>query len=89
MDEAIDLLLSARAANPRMWITYPHLAGALGLRGDLDNARDILAASIKLKPEVDSLARYCAGVPMGNARYWALRERTVNVGLRRAGIPDE
>jgi len=26
---------------------------------------------------------------MGNARYWALREKTVNVGLRRAGIPDE
>jgi len=59
------------------------------LRGDLDDARDILAASIKLKPEVDSLARYRSGVPMGNARYWALREKTVIVGLRRAGIPDE
>jgi TolB-like protein/class 3 adenylate cyclase/Tfp pilus assembly protein PilF len=56
-DEAIDLLRKARAANPRIWYHHLWLAGALGLRGDLDEARAALAEGIKLKPEANSLAR--------------------------------
>jgi adenylate cyclase len=89
VDEAIELLKKGRAANPRRYFAHLWLAGALGLRGDLDEARAALAESIKLKPKVNSLARYRAEVPSGNPRYWALREKTVNIGLRRAGFPDE
>jgi adenylate cyclase len=89
VDQAIDILRRARAANPRWWAIPHWLAGALGLKGELDEARAALAESIRLKPEVNSLAQLRAEVPMGSPRYWALREETVNVGLRSAGFPDE
>jgi Flp pilus assembly protein TadD len=89
-DEAIDLLRRARAANPRPWVVHAWLAGALGLRGDLDEARAALAEAIKLKPEVNSLAAWRAYRPWEtNPQFMALREKTVNVGLRRAGFPNE
>jgi adenylate cyclase len=89
VDQAIDLLRRARAANPRWWAIPHWLAGALGLNGELDEARATLADSIKLRSEVSSLAQLRASVPIGSPRYWALREKTVNVGLRRAGFPEE
>jgi TolB-like protein/class 3 adenylate cyclase/Tfp pilus assembly protein PilF len=90
VDEAIDLLRKARAGNPRFWFAHLYLAGALGFRGDLDEARVALAEAIKLKPEVNSLARFGAQYPwITNPPYWALLEKTVNLGLRRAGFPDE
>jgi TolB-like protein/Tfp pilus assembly protein PilF len=88
-DHALDLLRRARAGNPRYWYVHLWLASALGLKGDLEEARTALAEAIKLKPEVNSLARYRAEVPFGNVRYWALREKTVDIGLRRTGMPDE
>jgi adenylate cyclase len=88
VDQAIDLLRRARAANPR-WGPIPlWLAGALGLKGELDEARAALAEAIKLRPEINSLAQARA-LYAGSPRYWALREKTLNVGLRRAGFPDE
>ena len=43
-----------------------------------------------LEPEVNSLAAWRAYAPwIANPPYWALREKTVNVGLRRAGFSDE
>jgi adenylate cyclase len=89
VDEAIDLLRKARAANPRFWFIHLALAGALGLKGDLDEAKAALAEAIKLRPEVSSMARYRAQLPWGNPQYWALYEKTVEAGLRRAGLPDE
>jgi hypothetical protein len=66
------------------------LAGALGLRGDIEEARAEIAEAIKLNPEVNSLAALRASAPwITNPPYWALREKTVNVGLRRAGFPDD
>jgi len=56
VDEAIDLLRKARAENPRFWFIHFWLAGALGLKGDLDEARIALADSLRLKPEMNSLA---------------------------------
>jgi hypothetical protein len=45
---------------------------------------------MRLKPEVNSLARYRAVTPwITNPRHWALRDKTLNLGLRRAGFPDE
>jgi adenylate cyclase len=91
LDEAIDLLRKALVANPRgsfdrlMW-----LAGALGLRGDLTEAKSAIAHAIELKPEISSIAQFREHTNYtADPAYWALREKTVNVGLRRAGFPDE
>ena len=90
VDQGIDFLYQARAANPRFWWLHLTLAGALGLRGDLNGARTSLAESIKLKPEVNSFARFRAHMPWTtNPGYTALYEPTLHAGLRRAGFPDE
>jgi TolB-like protein/Tfp pilus assembly protein PilF len=88
--QAIDLLRKACAANP--WHPFPplHLAAALGLKGELDEARLALTKSIKLQPEINSLARWRASRPyFNNSQYQTLIERTFSVGLRRMGFPDE
>jgi adenylate cyclase len=90
VDEAIEFLSKSRAANPRYWATHLWLAGAFGLRGDLDEARAALAEGIKLKPEINSMARWGAYAPwVTNPQYSALRAKTVDIGLRRAGMPEE
>jgi TolB-like protein/class 3 adenylate cyclase/cytochrome c-type biogenesis protein CcmH/NrfG len=89
IDDAISLLRKARTAWPWDYFIHLNLAGALGLQGDLDEARVTLAEALRLKPEVDSLAKYRIYTPwIGNPRHWALREKTLNEGLRRAGFPD-
>jgi tetratricopeptide (TPR) repeat protein len=89
VDQAIDLLQTARAANARLWVPYLYLAGAYGLKGDLDRARSALAESRRLKPALQSVARMRAENPwLSNPQYWALQEGTLNLGLRRAGFPD-
>ncbi len=89
VDQAIDLLQTALAANARFWVPYFYLAGAYGLKGDLDRARSALAESRRLKPALQSVARMRAENPwLSNPQYWALQERTLNLGLRRAGFPD-
>jgi adenylate cyclase len=90
LDQAIELLRKASAANPRAFGTHLSLAGALGFRGDIDEARAEIAEAIKLNPEVNSLAALRASAPwITNPPYWALREKTLNVGLHGAGFPDE
>jgi adenylate cyclase len=88
-DQAIDLLRRARAGNPRYWYVHLWLGGALGFKGDLTEARAALAEAIKIMPEINSMAAWRANIPaIKNPRYWTLLEKTVNVGLRRAGFPD-
>jgi Tfp pilus assembly protein PilF len=90
VDLAIDLLRKARAENPRSYIFHLWLAGALGFKGDLAEAKAALAESLKLKPEINSFAAQRAnGPPLANPPHWALREKTLNVGLRRIGFPEE
>jgi len=89
-DQAIDLLQTARAASADWWVPYLYLAGAYGLEGDLDKAKSALAESIRLKPAINSLTRMRVENPwLSNPQYWALQEQTLNVGLRRAGLPDQ
>jgi tetratricopeptide (TPR) repeat protein len=89
VDQAIDLLQRARAANARLWVPYFYLAGAYGMKGDLARARSALAESLRLKPALQSLARMRAeNAWLSSPQYWALQEATLNVGLRRAGFPD-
>lgn len=92
VDEAIDLLIKGRTANPRDWFFSFGLAGALALKGDLDGAKTALAESLKLKPDVNSLAQWYAYLPWtskSNApQFWALQDKTLNEGLRRIGFPE-
>jgi len=90
VDQAIDLITKARARNPRSWFLHLYLAGALGLNGDVDRARTAIAESIKLKPEVSSVAQLLAQMSwMSHLQHVALAEKTFYAGLRRAGFPDE
>ena len=59
-------------------------------QGDLDGARAELAEARRLKPEIDSLARWREYQPwIAIPQYRALREKTLYVGLHEAGFPDE
>jgi adenylate cyclase len=90
VDQAIDLLRRARAASSRYWYIHIWLAGALGLGGNLDEARVALAKAIELKPEVTSLARYRVQHPWEiDPAYLTLRAKTFDAGLRSIGFPDE
>jgi tetratricopeptide (TPR) repeat protein len=90
IDQAIGLLQKARAANPRFWWVHIWLAGALGLRGDLDGARVELAEALRLKPNLNSLAAWAADRPWEtNPQLAALAEKNLYIGLRRAGFPDK
>jgi adenylate cyclase len=90
VDQAIDLIRKARADNPRAYVYHLWLAGALGFKGDINEAKAALAESLHLKPELNSLAAQRANLPcLANPPHWALREKTLNVGLRRIGFPEE
>ena len=90
VDQAIDLLTRARAANPRIWIIHFWIAGAFGLQGKLAEAKAALAEALQLKPEVNSLAAYRTHRPWdANPQFTALADKTLYAGLRRAGFPDE
>ena len=90
VDEGIDFLRKARGANPRFYYIHFGLAAALGLKGDLGDARAALAEGIKLRPELNSLAAWRAHRPWEtNPQFTTLAEKTVYAGLRLAGFPDE
>jgi class 3 adenylate cyclase/tetratricopeptide (TPR) repeat protein len=91
-EEAIRFGRKARAENPRIWWIRLVVAGALGLNGDVDEARAEIAEALKLKSEVNSVAKWRslgATMGIGDPRFQALMEKTVYAGLRRAGFPDE
>jgi adenylate cyclase len=91
-EEAIHFERKARAENPRIWWIRLGLAGAFGLNGDIDDARAEIGEALKLKPEVNSVAKWRtlgATMGIGDPRFQALMEKTVYAGLRRAGFPEE
>jgi len=66
------------------------LAAAAATQSHLEKARSDLAESLRLKPAMKSIARMRAENPwLRNPQYWALQEKTLNLGLRRAGLPDQ
>ena len=89
VEQAIELARTARARNPRLYFPHMTLAAALGLKGELDEAKAALTGGIKIRPEFNSLARLRAYTTWGNTQFRALRESTLDLGLRRAGFPDE
>jgi TolB-like protein/class 3 adenylate cyclase/Flp pilus assembly protein TadD len=90
VDEAIDYLIKSRATNPRVWWVHYGLAGALGLKGNHEEGKMALAESLKLKPEINSLAQYYAIRPwQSSPQAYALEDKTVIEGLRRIGFPEK
>jgi TolB-like protein len=91
VDEAVDLFRKSRAANPRLAYIHLSLAAALGMKGDIDEARASLAEAIRIRPAWDTLTHFladCTDCRFGNPRYRALAEKTLFLGLRRAGLPE-
>lgn len=87
---AIDWLTKARAANPRIYYIDLDLAAALALKGDIAGGKAALAESLKLKPEINSMKRQLARwAYTNNPAYRALAAKTIDVGLRLAGMPEE
>src|SRR5216684_5884680 len=90
LDEAIDFLIKARAANPQIFYIHLDLAAAMALKGYHDDAQAALAEAIRLRPAINSMARQRArSAYTNNPAYRALAEKTVDVGLRLAGMPEE
>ena len=89
VERAIELSRTARARNPRLYFPHMLLAAALALKGELAEAKSALAGGIRVRPEFNSLARLRTYTTWGNAQFRALRESTLDLGLRRAGLPDE
>ena len=90
LDTATDWLTKACAANPRVYYFRLDLAAALALQGHIEQAKAALAEAIRLKPEVNSMARVQARwAYTNNPAYRALTAKTVDVGLRLAGMPEE
>jgi TolB-like protein/DNA-binding winged helix-turn-helix (wHTH) protein/Tfp pilus assembly protein PilF len=92
IDQAVDFFRKARAIDPAVWHVHLLLAGALGLRGDIDEAKSEIAEALKLKPEASSIARWRAiqvSQEWGHPRFQALFENNLYAGLRRAGFPQE
>ena len=88
-DLATDYLLKARAAAARVWWIHFYLAGALGLKGDLDGGRASLAEGLRLKPEMSSITNFRDLRPYySSPKCLELEQRTVMEGLRRLGFPE-
>jgi len=88
-EPAIEPARKACAGNPRLYFTHMLLAAALGLKGDVEEARAALAQGIRVRPDFNSLARLREYCTWGSPRFLVLREETIYLGLRRAGMPDE
>jgi TolB-like protein/DNA-binding winged helix-turn-helix (wHTH) protein/tetratricopeptide (TPR) repeat protein len=90
-DEAVVLLRKGYSANPNFEATNFMLAGSLGLRGDLGEAKDNLDAFVKKRPNMSTFRLLSANWTNWNATpgFVAYREKTLDVGLRRAGMPEE
>ncbi len=86
LDHAVELFNRVRTVSPQYWDVHMWLAGALGLKGDLEGARAEVAEAKRLKPEIDSLVRWQPWIV--NPKYRELCEKTLNFGLRRVGFPE-
>jgi adenylate cyclase len=92
VDQAIGFLRKAPTENPKIFWFHLVLAGALGLKGDIEEAREEIAASLKLKPAVGSVAAWRAwqiSTGLAHPQFLALEDKTTFTGLRRAGFPEE
>ena len=88
VDQSIEWLVRARGENPRIWYVHYALAGALGLKGDIEGAKASLSDLQKTTPEINSIASAYTYAPfLTYPPYRALIENTISEGLRRVGFP--
>jgi adenylate cyclase len=88
LEEAITSLRTARALNPLMHYVHWWLAAALGLKGEADEARAVLARAIEMRPELASPPSCYVLTRRPSPAFITLFEQTVYAGLRLAGLPD-
>jgi len=84
--EAIDWLRRSIEANRNFPMAHFHLAEALALSGDLEQARISAQAGLALQPDF-TLRRYRINALSDNPAYLAGRERSCR-GMRLAGVPE-
>jgi TolB-like protein/class 3 adenylate cyclase/Tfp pilus assembly protein PilF len=89
VETAIELFRKSLAGNTRLYYTHMSLAAALGLQGDLVEARVALAQALRLRPDINSIAQLRTSIPYSNPQYLGLLENVVIAGLRKAGVPEE
>jgi TolB-like protein len=89
IERSIAFAREARARKPGIYIPHMLLAAALALHDEFDEAAAALAEGIRVRPQFSTLARLRAYTTWGSPRYRALREKTVDLGLLRAGLPNE
>jgi adenylate cyclase len=90
IDQAIDFLRKARTAtNTRLWYNALLLAAALVQKGEIEEAKQMLAEFVELKPEWNSLARYRAAFAAlyRNPAYAELVKRNFEAALCPASAP--
>src|SRR6516225_7017350 len=75
VETAIDLFRKSLAGNTRLYYTHMSLAAALGLKGDLVGARAALAEGIRLRPDINSVARLRSSFPYSNPQYLGFSKR--------------
>jgi TolB-like protein/class 3 adenylate cyclase len=84
--EAIDWLRRSIEANRNFPLAHFHLAEALALTGELEQARAAARAGLALQPDF-TLHRYRMNALSDNPAYLAGRERSCR-GMRLAGVPE-
>jgi hypothetical protein len=89
VETAIELFRKSLAGNTRLYYTHVNLAAALGLKGDLMEARVALSEAFRLRPDINSVTRLRTSTPYNNPQYCGLLEKMVVPGLRKAGMPEE
>jgi len=83
---AVSWLRRCVEANRNYSIAHIHLAAALGLSGELDEARAAARAGLALDPKF-TIRDYRLGAASDNPTYVASRER-IYEGMRIAGLPE-
>jgi adenylate cyclase len=78
-----------KALNPGVWYVHLKLAGTLGLKGEIDEARAEAREMVRLKPDMNSVARVRGWVWYRNPQFQVLHDRTIIQGLRNIGFPEE
>ena len=92
VDRAIDYFRKASAAAPQVAVNRLFLASALGLRGDTEEAKTVLAEAQKQGPEsYSSMTKLpsSANARVGSPRFFDMLKETFEVGLLRAGMPPD
>jgi adenylate cyclase len=91
-DRAIEYLRKACTELPQFGAYHLILAAALGLKGEVAEAKTELATASKLKLDTSSLAKLLSTPnyrDSGTPQYFSLRKKTFEAGLLSAGMPAE